>query len=104
MASVRPVSVGVVDEVDDERAEHEGAERADDADDEHDHQQALEAGPELVELALGGQPAEAGQQRGLHGLEHEQRDAGEQHAVGELGDQRLVARRRRAAWWRSGRR
>ena len=76
--------VGAVHDVDDERPEHERAERADDTDDEHDQQQALEPAPELVELALGGQPAEARQQRGLDGLEHEQRDAGEQHGVGEL--------------------
>ena len=31
-----------------------------------------------------------GEQRRLHGLEHEQRDAGQQHGVGELRGQRLL--------------
>ena len=53
--------------------------------DDHDHQ-AAEALPEVVEEPLRGQPGQLGQQRGLDGLEHEQRHPGHEHRVAELGD------------------
>ena len=83
--------VGVVDDLDHERPDDERADGADDPDGEDEHQQATEPGPELEQFAGGGEPAQAGQQGGLHRLEHEQGDAGEQDAVGELGDLRAVA-------------
>ena len=81
---------GVVHLLDDERAEQLRADDAGDADDDDDHHQLAEAGAELGDLVAGGEPGQPGQQRGLHGLEEEQRDARQQHAVAELGDELLL--------------
>ena len=84
-----PVELGVVDLLQHERPDRQGAEAADDADADDEHEQPAQPVAELGEVAGRGEPAEAGEQRRLHGLEHEQRDAGEQHAVAELGHRLL---------------
>ena len=87
IASVRPGQLGAVDELDHERAEHEGAERADDADrGDDDHQPPQPGRGTRRTRPWPASRLRRGQQRGLHGLEHEQRDPGQQHAVGELRD------------------
>ena len=83
------VELGVVDLLEDERSDRQRAEAADDADADDEDEQPAQAAAELVEVAGGSETAEAGEQRRLHRLEHEQRDARQQHAVAELGDLRL---------------
>ena len=80
------VELGVVDLLEHERSDRQGADAADDADADDEDEQAPQPVAELGEVAGCGEAAEPGEQRRLHGLEHEQRDAGEQHAVAELGD------------------
>jgi hypothetical protein len=81
--------LGLEHQLDDRRADQQRTDRAEDPDaGDQDHEPA-EAVDELDEVALGGEPGEPRQERGLDRLEHEQRDARHQHAVAELGDQRL---------------
>ena len=66
-----------------ERADGEGGDGGQRADGDHDGQQALETGAEVVVAAGAGQVGQLRQQRGLHGLEHEQRDPGDDQPVEE---------------------
>ena len=81
-----PVELGVVDLLEHELLHCQGAQAADDADADDENQESAKPVAELGEVAGCGEAAEAREQRGLDGLEHEQRDAGEEHAVAELGD------------------
>ena len=88
-----PVELGVVHLLQHERPDRECTEAADDSDADDEHEQPAQSTAELGEVARRGEPAEAGEQRRLHRLEHEQRDAGEQDAVAELGHHLLGLRR-----------
>ena len=72
-------------------AEHVAADDAEHADAGHEQEQLAQAGLEVVVAAGADEPGELGQQRRLHGLEQQDRDAGEEEADDEVGGDVLCA-------------
>ena len=85
---VAELELGAEEEVADERSERRAADHADDADPAHHEQEVAHAAAEVVGLARAHLRREPRQQRGLHRLEQQDRDARQEQADDEVGDHR----------------
>ena len=74
----------------DERSEGQPAERADHTEPDDDDEQAAHPGAELVVASGARERGQLRQQRGLHGLEQEDRDARDEDAGDEAGERVLL--------------